>query len=83
MLGLSTGVGDVTTIQWELLGTLFLAWVLVYFCVWKGVKSSGKVVYFTGMSHKLEQNSRNSPITDLKKLPRELKCLSGKRLPYC
>ncbi|KAL0268073.1 UNVERIFIED_CONTAM: hypothetical protein PYX00_010147 [Menopon gallinae] len=49
VLGLSTGVGDVSTFQWELVGTLFLAWIFVYFCVWKGIKSSGKVVYFTAV----------------------------------
>ena len=31
----------------ELLVALIVAWVLVYFCLWKGIKSSGKVVYFT------------------------------------
>ena len=35
--------------QWELVGCLILSWTCVYFCVWKGVKSSGKVVYFTAL----------------------------------
>ncbi|CAK8686641.1 unnamed protein product [Clavelina lepadiformis] len=34
-------------IQWELVGFLALAWVLVFVCLFKGVKWSGKVVYFT------------------------------------
>ncbi|XP_046406470.1 sodium- and chloride-dependent creatine transporter 1-like [Ischnura elegans] len=47
VLGISTGMDDVGGMQWELAGTLFLSWLLVYFCIWKGIKSSGKVVYFT------------------------------------
>ncbi|XP_071443085.1 sodium- and chloride-dependent creatine transporter 1-like isoform X2 [Hetaerina americana] len=48
VLGISSGIDDIGGIQWELAGTLFLSWLLVYFCIWKGIKSSGKVVYFTG-----------------------------------
>ena len=33
--------------QWELVGTLLLSWLMVYGCIFKGVKTSGKVVYFT------------------------------------
>ncbi|XP_065350626.1 sodium- and chloride-dependent GABA transporter 2-like [Cloeon dipterum] len=47
VLGLSGGIEQVGGLQWELVASLFVAWVLVYFCVWKGIKSSGKVVYFT------------------------------------
>uniref|UniRef100_A0A8C6WZZ2 Transporter n=1 Tax=Neogobius melanostomus TaxID=47308 RepID=A0A8C6WZZ2_9GOBI len=34
-------------IRWELALCLLLSWVICYFCVWQGVKSTGKVVYFT------------------------------------
>ncbi|XP_063824362.1 sodium- and chloride-dependent glycine transporter 1-like [Ostrinia nubilalis] len=48
------GKGDATwsnwgTIQWHLVGTLFLSWLIAFFCVIKGVKSAGKVVYFTAL----------------------------------
>ncbi|XP_066910380.1 inactive sodium-dependent neutral amino acid transporter B(0)AT3-like [Clytia hemisphaerica] len=33
--------------SWQLILCLLLSWVLVYACVVKGVKSSGKAVYFT------------------------------------
>ena len=44
---MSTGIEDFGNINLELLGFLFLAWVIVYFCIWKSVKATGKVVYFT------------------------------------
>ena len=49
VLGLSEGIDHPEGLQWELVGCLVLSWTLVYFCVWKGVKSSGKVVYFTAL----------------------------------
>ncbi|XP_041804539.1 sodium- and chloride-dependent GABA transporter 2-like [Chelmon rostratus] len=47
ILGLSGGIEEVGSIHWDLAGCLLLSWIIVYFCVWKGVKCSGKVVYFT------------------------------------
>ncbi|XP_061618363.1 sodium- and chloride-dependent betaine transporter-like [Phyllopteryx taeniolatus] len=34
-------------VHWDLALCLLLAWVVCYFCIWKGIKSTGKVVYFT------------------------------------
>uniref|UniRef100_H2ZFK9 Transporter n=1 Tax=Ciona savignyi TaxID=51511 RepID=H2ZFK9_CIOSA len=43
----SEGIGDPGTVLWDLVLCLLLAWLIVFFCLIKGVKSSGKVVYFT------------------------------------
>ncbi|TRY54991.1 hypothetical protein DNTS_020744 [Danionella cerebrum] len=47
VLNITGSVNDLGSVRWELALCLLLAWVLCYFCVWKGVKSTGKVVYFT------------------------------------
>ncbi|CAG0925071.1 unnamed protein product, partial [Notodromas monacha] len=49
VLKISTGVDDPQAMRWELVLALFVAWILVYFSIWKSVKSSGKVVYFTAL----------------------------------
>lgn len=43
VLGLSGGIEEIGSIRWDLAGCLLLSWTICYFCVWKGVKSSGKV----------------------------------------
>ncbi|NXJ16165.1 SC6A7 protein, partial [Odontophorus gujanensis] len=43
----SSGIGDPGRIRWNLCLCLLLSWIIVYLCILKGVKSSGKVVYFT------------------------------------
>jgi len=47
VLNASSGFNDVANFNWALLGCLALAWVICYICVFKGVESSGKAVYFT------------------------------------
>uniref|UniRef100_A0A8C7P9F1 Transporter n=1 Tax=Oncorhynchus mykiss TaxID=8022 RepID=A0A8C7P9F1_ONCMY len=43
VLSISTGIEQIGRLRWELALCLLLAWILCYFCVWKGVKSTGKV----------------------------------------
>ncbi|XP_056129583.1 sodium- and chloride-dependent GABA transporter 2-like [Lampris incognitus] len=47
VLNLTGSIHELGNIRWELALCLLLSWVICYFCVWKGVKSTGKVVYFT------------------------------------
>ncbi|XP_068195987.1 sodium- and chloride-dependent GABA transporter 3-like [Antennarius striatus] len=47
MLGMSGGIEELGSVRWELALCLLVAWIFCYFSIWKGVRSSGKVVYFT------------------------------------
>ncbi|XP_048750537.1 sodium- and chloride-dependent taurine transporter-like isoform X1 [Ostrea edulis] len=47
VIQISSGIEDVGGIVPHLAICLLVMWVIVYFCVWRGVKWTGKVVYFT------------------------------------
>ncbi|KAJ8297706.1 hypothetical protein KUTeg_024237 [Tegillarca granosa] len=47
VLQITKGIEDIGIIRWELLICLAIAWILVFLCLCKGVKSSGRVVYVT------------------------------------
>nr|XP_032825522.1 sodium- and chloride-dependent creatine transporter 1-like [Petromyzon marinus] len=47
VLRMSTGIHDLGSVNWQMLLCLLAIWIVVYFCVWKGIKFSGKVVYVT------------------------------------
>ncbi|MCJ8734683.1 hypothetical protein PDJAM_G00238120 [Pangasius djambal] len=47
VLSLSSGIDEVGELKWDLALCLLAVWVICFFCIWKGVKSTGKVVYFT------------------------------------
>ncbi|XP_070703483.1 sodium- and chloride-dependent betaine transporter-like [Pempheris klunzingeri] len=49
LLSMSGGIEEVGAVKWELLLCLLACWVTCYFCIWKGVRSTGKVVYFTAV----------------------------------
>ncbi|KAF3689917.1 Sodium- and chloride-dependent GABA transporter 2 [Channa argus] len=47
VLNISTGIEALGNVQGDLALCLLLAWTICYFCVWKGVRSTGKATYFT------------------------------------
>jgi len=47
VLAITEGIDDIGSIRWELCCFLLLAWTVMFVCLIKGVKSSGKAVYFT------------------------------------
>ncbi|KAK9514745.1 hypothetical protein VZT92_025437 [Zoarces viviparus] len=49
VLRLSGGLHEPGDISYEMVLCLIITWIIVYFCMWKGVKSTGKVVYFTAL----------------------------------
>ncbi|KAH3765804.1 sodium- and chloride-dependent GABA transporter ine [Pelomyxa schiedti] len=46
-LNLSQDISHVGSTVWAMWGCLFAAWVLTYLCIFKGIKSSGKIVFVT------------------------------------
>ena len=44
---MTNGIEQPGHVNLKLAVCLFVAWVLVYFCIWKGIRTTGKVVYVT------------------------------------
>ncbi|XP_076352499.1 sodium- and chloride-dependent glycine transporter 1-like [Tachypleus tridentatus] len=49
VLDLTEGLHDLGSIKWQLALCLLACWVLIFFCLVRGVKTIGKVVYFTAL----------------------------------
>uniref|UniRef100_A0A8C7M5F1 Transporter n=4 Tax=Oncorhynchus TaxID=8016 RepID=A0A8C7M5F1_ONCKI len=47
VLSISSGIDDIGPLKWDLALCLLAVWIVCFFCIWKGVKSTGKVVYIT------------------------------------
>lgn len=46
---LSSGIDDIGSIQWELLGCSVIVFLLIYLSIFKGVKTAGKAIWFTAL----------------------------------
>ncbi|XP_042907514.1 sodium- and chloride-dependent glycine transporter 1 isoform X3 [Parasteatoda tepidariorum] len=49
VLGITDGLHDLGGMRWQLALCLFACWSIVLICLLRGVKSMGKVVYFTAL----------------------------------
>ncbi|XP_063984488.1 sodium- and chloride-dependent GABA transporter ine [Diachasmimorpha longicaudata] len=47
VLQISSGIEEPGILRWEIVACLVAAWVLVYFSIWKSIKSSAQVRYLT------------------------------------
>ncbi|XP_012286549.1 sodium- and chloride-dependent GABA transporter ine isoform X2 [Orussus abietinus] len=47
VLQMSNGIEEPGALRWELVACLVTAWIIVYFSIWKSIKSSAQVRYLT------------------------------------
>nr|XP_033190584.1 sodium- and chloride-dependent GABA transporter 1-like [Bombus vancouverensis nearcticus]XP_033190585.1 sodium- and chloride-dependent GABA transporter 1-like [Bombus vancouverensis nearcticus] len=49
VLGITSGIENIGGMQWELLGSLIVGWLLVYFIIRRGLHQSGKIIWFSAL----------------------------------
>ncbi|XP_058509155.1 sodium- and chloride-dependent betaine transporter-like [Solea solea] len=49
VLSMSGVIEEVGTVQWELVLCLLACWVTCYYCIWRGVRSTGKVAHVSAV----------------------------------
>lgn len=49
ILQITDGIDNVGGIQWELAACLAIVWIICFFCIWKGIKSTGKSAYIIAL----------------------------------
>lgn len=49
ILQITDGIENVGGLQWELVFCLAVVWVICFFCIWKGIKSTGKSAYIIAL----------------------------------
>lgn len=62
VLRLSGDLSEPGEMNWQMILCLVTTWIIVYFCIWKGVKSTGKVTWShicTGRCHPCLGSSKN------------------------
>lgn len=49
ILQITDGIDNVGGLQWELVACLAVVWIICFFCIWKGIKSTGKSSYIIAL----------------------------------
>uniref|UniRef100_UPI0035900744 sodium- and chloride-dependent creatine transporter 1-like isoform X2 n=1 Tax=Myxine glutinosa TaxID=7769 RepID=UPI0035900744 len=49
VLQASGGLSEIGSVSWKMLLCLLATWIIIYLCLWKGIRLTEKVVYFTAM----------------------------------
>ncbi|XP_064606661.1 sodium- and chloride-dependent GABA transporter 1-like isoform X2 [Liolophura sinensis] len=45
----SSSISEPGLVHWKMALLLLLVWIICYFCIWKGIKWSGKIIYLTAL----------------------------------